>query len=158
MAKYAMKLEHLCEVEVYVSAPFPVGPSSWGTRFIFPVVGEGTIKGPKLNGRIQPFGADWGVIRADNCFDLDVRIVIETDDGAFIHAEYRGVADMTQEEADQFRAGELPKGLILYTTPRFENGHENYEWLTRIQAVGRGGVEQDGDRFKVTYSWYVLSD
>ncbi len=157
MAKYEMKLEHLCEVEVYVTAPIPVGPSSWGTKLIFPVVGEGTVKGPKLNGKIQPFGADWGLIRADNCFDLDVRIVIETDDGAFIHTYYRGIAAMTKEQVDQFLAGELPEGLTLYTTPRFETGHEKYQWLTRIQAVARGGVEQEGDRFKVTYSWYVLT-
>ncbi len=157
MAKYEMKLEPLCEVEVYVSAPFPVGSSSWGTRLIFPIVGEGTIKGPKLNGRILPFGAEWGLIRADNCFDLDVRLVIETDDGAFIHTEVRGVAAMTQEGADQFLAGEPPQGLILYTIPRFETGHENYQWLTRIQAVGRGGVEQGGDRLNLTFSWYALT-
>ncbi len=157
MARYEMKLEPLCEVEAYVSAPIPVGPSSWGTRLIFPVVGEGTVKGPKLNGKIHPFGADWGVIRADNNFELDVRIVIEADNGAFIHTYYRGIAAMTKEQADQFLAGELPKGLSLYTTPRFETSHEKYQWLTQIQAVGRGGVEQEGDRVKVTYSWYVLT-
>ena len=157
MAKYEIKLEPLCEVEAYVTAPIPVGPSSWGTRLIFPVVGEGTVKGPKLNGTIRPFGADWGLIRADNCFDLDVRIVIETTDGAFIHTYYRGVAAMTKEQVDQFLAGELPKGLNLYTTPRFETSHEKYQWLTQIQAVGRGSAEQEVDRFKVTYSWYALT-
>jgi hypothetical protein len=157
MAKHEMKLEPLCEVEAYVSAPFPVGPSSWGTRLIFPVIGEGTVKGPKLNGKIHPFGADWGIIRADNSFDLDVRIVIETDDGAFIHTYYRGIAAMSKEEVGQFLTGDLVKGLSLYTTPRFETSHEKYQWLTSIQAVGRGGVEQEGDRVKVTHSWYALT-
>ena len=87
MAKYAIALEPLCEVEVYVTAPIPVGPSSWGTRLIFPIMGEGTVKGPKLTGKIRPFGADWGLMRADNCFDLDVRLIIETADGVFIHDE-----------------------------------------------------------------------
>jgi hypothetical protein len=156
MAKYEIKLEPLCEVEAYVTAPIPVGPSSWGTRLIFPVVGEGTVKGPKLNGNIRPFGADWGLIRADNCFDLDVRIVIETPDGAFIHTYYRGVVAMTKDQVDQFLVGELPKGLTIYTTPRFETSHEKYQWLTQIQVVGRGGVEKERDRFKVRYSWYAL--
>jgi DNA-binding NarL/FixJ family response regulator len=66
----------------YVTAPIPVGPSSWGIRLIFPVV-EGTVKGPKLNGKFRPFGADWELIRADNCFELDVHAVIETDDGGW---------------------------------------------------------------------------
>ena len=157
MAKYEMKLDPLCDLEAYVTAPIPVGPSSWGTRLIFPVVGEGIVKGPKLNGRIRPFGADWGIIRADNCFDLDVRIVIETEDGAFIHTSYRGIAPMTKEQVDKFLTGELPKGVVVYTTPRFETSHEKYQWLTRLQVVGRGSVEQDGDRFKVTYSWYALT-
>jgi hypothetical protein len=156
MPKYNMNLDHLAEVEAFVTAPFPVGPSSWGTRLVFPVVG-GTVKGAKLNGTVQSFGADWGIIRPDDCFELDVRIVVETDDGAFIHAHYLGIVDMTKEQADQFRAGNLPQGLTLYTTPRFETSHEKYQWLTRIQAVGRGGVVPDGEKFKVTYSWYALT-
>lgn len=156
MAEYEMKLEHLCEVVAYVAAPILVGPSSWGVRGIHPVVG-GTVKGPKLNGKLQPVGADWALIRADNCIELDVRVVIETDDGALIHTYYAGIVDMTKEEVDKFLAGELPTGLRLYVTPRFETSHENYQWLTRIQAVGRGSVEPEGDGLKVTYSWYVLT-
>ncbi len=157
MPKYEMNLEHLAEVELYVTGPIPVGPSSWGTRLIFPVGGDGTVKGPRLNGTLQSFGADWGLVRPDNCFELDVRIVIETDDGAFIHTDYRGLIDMTDEEVGQFLGGQLPTGLNLFTTPRFETSHENYQWLTRIQTVGRGSIEPDGDRVKVTYSWYALA-
>jgi len=156
MPNYDMHLDHLAEVEAYVTAPIPVGPSIQGTRLIFPVVG-GTVQGPRINGKIQAFGADWGLIRPDNCFELDVRIVIETDDGAFIHTHYPGIVDMTQAQADQFRAGDLPTGLSLYTIPRVETSHENYQWLTRVQIVGRGSVAPDGDRVKVTYSWYVLT-
>lgn len=156
MAKYEIKLEHLCELEGYVTPPIIVGPSSWGTRLIFPVV-KGTVKGPRLNGKVRDFGADWGILRADNCFELDVRIVIETDDGALIHTWYAGIIDMTKEQVDMFLAGNPPKGLSLYTTPRFETGHEKYQWLNRIQAVGRGSSELEGDLIKVSYSLFVLS-
>ncbi len=156
LAKYEITLEPLCEVVIYVTAPIPVGPSSWGTRLVFPVV-DGSVKGPKLEGEIRPFGADWGLIRADNCFELDVRILIETKDGAHIHASYSGIVDMTKEQGDKFRGGELPAGLKLYTTPRFETSHEKYQWLNRIQVVGRGSAETEGDRVKVTYSWYALT-
>ena len=64
MPKYEMNLDHLAEVEAYVTAPTPVGPSIRGTRLIFPVVG-GTVTGPRLDGKIQAFGADWGLIRPE---------------------------------------------------------------------------------------------
>ena len=57
MPAYEMKLEPLCEVVAFVTAPIVAGPSSWGVRFIFPVA-EGTVKGPKLNGKVRNFGAD----------------------------------------------------------------------------------------------------
>ncbi len=156
MATYEITLEPLCEVLIHVTAPIPVGPSGWGTRLVFPVVG-GSVTGPKLQGTIRPFGADWGLIRADNCFELDVRILIETEDGAHIHVCYGGIVDMTKDQADKFLGGELPAGLKIYTTPRFETSHEKYQWLNRIQVVGRGSAETEGDRVKVTYSWYALT-
>ena len=111
LAKYEITLEPLCEVVIYVTAPIPVGPSSWGTRLVFPVV-DGSVKGPKLEGEIRPFGADWGLIRADNCFELDVRILIETKDGAHIHASYSGIVDMTKEQGDKFRGQNLRRGNL----------------------------------------------
>lgn len=155
--KHEIGLEHLAEVEAYVGAPFPIGPGGWGTRLIFPVVTEGTVKGARFNGKIHSFGADWGILRADNNFELDVRVVVETDDGAFIHAFYSGIAAMTKDQAERFLAGEVPKGLSLFTTPRFETGHENYQWLTRVQVVGRGAVEPGEEGVRVTYSWYILT-
>lgn len=156
MPNYKINLQHLADVEAYVSVPYPVGPSSWGTRLIFPVVEGGTVKGERLNGKILPFGADWGLVRVDNNFELDVRVLMETDDGALIHSSYRGIAAMTDEQAAGFLAGEPPKGVDLYTTPRFETSHEEYQWLTQVQVVGRGGAEPAGDRVKVSYSWYIL--
>jgi len=136
----------------------PIGPSSWGVRLVAPLVG-GTIEGPKIKGTLLPVGGDWALLRADNCLEIDVRGVIETDDGAFIYTHYRGVADMTQEHVEAFlQRGEAAEDVDLYVTPRFETSHENYQWLARIQAVGRGRLEQEEDRLKVTYSWYVLTE
>ena len=133
--------------------PFTVGG---GIRTIGPVVG-GTVKGPRLNGKIRPPGADWLLIRPDNCAELDVRIVIETDDGANILVFYAGMSALTQEQVDGFLAGEVPEGVDIYVAVRFETGHEDYQWLTRLQAVGRGSIEPDVDGIKVTYSWYALA-
>ena len=157
MARYEMKLEPLCEVEAYVGV-IPIGASSWGVRVVAPCI-RGTVEGPKIKGTFQPVGGDWALIRADNCLEIDVRVVIETDDGAFIHTYYSGVADMTQEQVEAFlQRGEIAEGVDLYVTPRFETGHENYQWLARIQAVGRGRMEAAEDGVKVSYSWYALTE
>ncbi len=158
MSKYEIKLDHICDVVAFVSAPAPIGSSSWGTRLFFPVIGEdGYVDGPKLQAKIRPLGEDAALIRFDNCFELNVRLVLETNDNALIYVTYKGVIDMSEDEANKFLAGELPPNLNLFTTPRFETANEKYQWLTRIQAVGRGSVEPEGDRFRVSYSWYALS-
>jgi len=154
---YPIGLEHLCEVEAYLAAPIPIGQSSWGIRLIFPLV-KGAFQGPRIVGRLVPISGDWALIRADNCLEIDVRAVIETRDGALIYCHYRGISDMTGEQVQQFLGGKIPRGLSLYVTPRFETSHKEYQCLTRIQAVGRGGVRQEGDRIKVSYSWYVLTE
>ena len=92
------RLEFICDVEAYVTTALPIGPAAWGTRLICPVV-RGTVEGPKIKGVVRPFGADWALIRTDNCLELDVRLVVETDQGAFIHVEYRGVVDLTRNRS-----------------------------------------------------------
>jgi len=92
----------------YVSPPVPVGPSSWGTRLFSPIVGEdGYVDGPKLKGKLLPLGECASLIRIDNCFEEDVRIIIETEDKAMIYSAYRGVVDMTEEQVKKLLWYEL---------------------------------------------------
>ena len=155
MPLHCLKLEFLCDVEAYVTMDLPIGPAAWGTRLICPVV-RGTVEGPKIKGVVRPFGADWALLRTDNCIELDVRLVVETGSGALIHVEYRGVVDLTQEQADQLLSGRPVEDMKIHTAPRFETSHPDYVWLNRIQAVGCGSNEVVGEELKVTYSWYAL--
>jgi hypothetical protein len=142
-------------MEAHVAMAVPIGPAAWGTRLICPVV-RGTVEGPKLKGTVRPFGADWAIIRADNCLELDVRLIIDTDDGVPIHVEYRGIIDLTQEQVDQLLSGQAVEDMKIHTAPRFETAHPDYAWLNRIQAVGCGSSEVVGEELKVMYSWYAL--
>ena len=65
------------------------GPA--GTRRIVNVTG-GSIDGPRLRGTILPPGGDWITVRADGTAKLDVRLTIETDDGALILMTYTGIS------------------------------------------------------------------
>jgi hypothetical protein len=155
MPLFKPELEFITDLVGYVTMPVPIGPAAWGTRLIFPLV-RGTAEGPKLKGTVRPFGADWAIIRVDNCLELDVRLIVETDDGALIHVEYRGVIDLTQEQIDQLLSGEAVEDMKIHTAPRFETAHPDYVWLNRIQAVGCGKGELVGEELKVMYSWYAL--
>ena len=59
---------------------------------------------------------------------LDVRVVVETDDGALIYITYEGRADWS----------EGPGTKPIYMAPKFETSDERYTWLNAVQAVGKG--------------------
>lgn len=60
-----------------------VGAGPRGARVTYPITG-GTFEGARLKGRVLPGGDDWAVKRADGVVELDLRITLETDDGALI--------------------------------------------------------------------------
>jgi len=155
MPRFEPELEFIADMAAYVTMDAPIGPAAWGTRLICPVV-RGTVEGPKIKGVVRPFGADWAILRADDCIELDVRLIVETDDGALIHVEYRGVIDLAQEQVDRLRSGRAVGDMKIHTAPRFETAHPDYVWLNRIQAIGCGSNEVVGEQIKVTYSWYAL--
>ena len=94
-----LKTEHLYD-SIGTVKPFSewmiVGDGGWGNRLIAPVV-EGTVEGPRIKGVVREFGADWLVLRHDNVFVVDVRCVVETDDGALIHTYYDGIMEVPEE-------------------------------------------------------------
>jgi Protein of unknown function (DUF3237) len=67
---------------------------------------------------------------ADGTFELDLRVTLETDDGALIHMTFTGVRD---DANDYFR-----------TLPRFETAAPKYAFLNRLLAVGIGEIRPDG--------------
>src|SRR5882757_1026860 len=60
-----------------------IGDGPHGLRLTFPING-GSFDGDRLRGKVLPGGDDWVVQRADGVLELDLRITLETDDGALI--------------------------------------------------------------------------
>jgi hypothetical protein len=94
------------------------------SRVIVPVSG-GTFEGPKLKGTVVGPGGDWIVRRPDGSSVLDVRIILQTDDGQKIYMTYRGISFTPQGAAQYWRI-----------VPVFETGAEKYAWLNNIVSVG----------------------
>ena len=71
----------------------------------------------------------------DGTARVDVRLTLETDDGALVFVEYRGRSN-------------LETG-IAHAAPTFRTGDPRYAWMNRIQAVARG--VWDAEAMTMTY-------
>ena len=123
------------------------GQTPRGNRKIVPVIG-GTLEG-RINGKVLPFGGDWALTRPDGVLELDVRLTIETDDGALIHMIYYGVRHGTDEDLAALARGEHvpPEKLYFRIMPRFETSAPQWSWLNRILCVGLGERLKTGPRY-----------
>src|SRR6476469_11259471 len=67
-----------------------LGRTPYGERRVIGILG-GRVRGPKLNGRVLPGGADWQIIRSDGAADIKARYIIETGAGALIMVTSEGL-------------------------------------------------------------------
>jgi Protein of unknown function (DUF3237) len=101
-----------------------------GVRRIIPIIG-GEVRGPKVNGKLLAFGADFQIIRPNELIDLEAKYAFETDDGATVYVENRGIRFGPVELLQKLKRGEAvdPKLIYFRTVPKFETGNEKYRWL-----------------------------
>jgi len=151
---FAYSLEHLFSYSASLQAPpETIGPVPEGIRATFYVTG-GSLRGPRLQGRLRPVGADWFTLRSDGVGVLDVRATIETGEGALIDLSYEGIGDLGPDGYAAFLRGELPEKVKLFTSPRLRCAHPQFQWLHRIHCVGIGEV--DLRRYEVAYDVYAV--
>lgn len=109
-----------------------LGAAPDGDRVTYPITG-GSFEGDRLRGKVLSGGDDWTVKRADGVMELDLRITLQTDDGAAIYMTFAGIRDDAAAGAPYFR-----------TTPRFETAVAKYAFLNGLLAVGRGEIRSEG--------------
>lgn len=132
-----MELIPLCTFEATLDGLHLIGDGPAGARTVAEVSG-GTMIGDRLNGSVKgTAAADWMLTSKDGVATLDVRVVVETDDGALLYITYEGRADWS----------EGPGTKPIYIAPKFETSDERYGWLNAVQAVGKGQL----GRGTVTY-------
>jgi len=139
MAKQTLDVEHLFTLSLDVADKARVvknGPQ--GTRIVASV-GGGTFVGERLNGTVVPPGGDWVTSRNNKTMQLDVRLLLITDDDVPILMQYKGI-------------GNLATGTVT-SAPQFETGGERYLWLNDVQAIGKGTLGSDGG---VSYEIYSV--
>jgi hypothetical protein len=121
-----LELVPLCTLTVTLAETIAVSPTL--------VIGEVTgarAEGERLQGSLKGnAAADWLQVSPEGYGTLDVKLTLETHDGALVHASYSGRL--------QFDT------MSVYSAPLFQTGDERYRWLNRIQAVAKGTFQPDG--------------
>jgi len=148
-----MKLEPLLSYYANLEAPLEVGATPFGNRMIVEVNG-GEVTGEKIKGKFRNFaGADW-LTMTENYGHLDVRVTIETHDGAYIYVEYTGKLELTEGvQAALAGKGDTDYGdQYFFTSPRMQTGDPRYLWVNNIVCVGEGRL-RDG---RVDYNVYQV--
>ena len=105
---------------------------------IAPVTG-GTFAGPGIRGTVRPGGADW-ITQVSGHSSLDVRITLETDDGALVYMTYTGIVARGDG------------GVYWRVRPVFSTTSEKYDWLNHAVFVGKSKQVPD----KVAYDVFRI--
>ena len=140
----------LMTLKLTVNGMQAIGATPNGNRRVGLVAG-GTFEGPKLRGTVLPGGADWIIARPDASTTLDVRIVLETDDGALIGMTYRGMRHGPADVMAKVNSGEFVDPSLYYfrTAISFETAAPRYDWLNRVIAIGTGSRPPEGPVYDI---------
>ena len=125
-----LETKYVFTITARIGAVTSAGEIGHGVRRIIPIVG-GEVKGEGINGKVCPFGADFQIIRPNELIELEAKYAFETDDGAVVYVENKGIRFGPVELMQRLKRGEpaAPKLIYFRTVPRFETGSEKYRWL-----------------------------
>lgn len=144
-------LQYEFTLHVALEPNIVAGAGPYGTRMVAPVAG-GTVSGERLNGTIQLPGADWVLIGNDGFGRLDVRLQVQTDDGAVVYVSYGGLLELNAAARAAIADPTVETGWdeqYFRVDPRFETGAKQYAWLQQSLFVGRGRIATDGVEYEV---------
>lgn len=155
-------LEHLADLTVYVAAPVEAGQihglNSRGRRRIIPITG-GTLRGPRLQGRVLPGGADFQLVVSETAADLDARYIVELEGpehgGQHLYVQNRALRRGSAADIARLVRGEPvdPAAIYFRCVPTFEVSSPALAWLTESVFVGTGARHPD----RVEISLYRLT-
>ena len=140
----------LFTMTLQVSGMQPIGATPNGNRRIGLVAG-GTFEGARLRGTVLPGGSDWIIGRPDGVTTLDVRIVLQTDDGASVGLTYRGLRHGPAAVMEKINSGQFvdPSEYYFRTVATFETAAPQYAWLNKIFGIGTGNRPPEGPIYEI---------
>jgi Protein of unknown function (DUF3237) len=147
----ALRSRLLFTIRITLHPTQELGVTPLGQRRIYPVSG-GAFEGPRLRGSVRPeAGGDWLLLRSDGVFQQDVRMTLQTDDGALIYMSYSGVRHASADVSEKLARGENidPSEYYLRTAPFFETAAPSYSWINSIVSIGVGERLANGVIYRI---------
>jgi Protein of unknown function (DUF3237) len=136
----------------------PLGPtdgSPRGTRQYWEMT-SGTLTGDGLHAEIAMPGSDWMEQSPDGFWRPDVRVALQSDDGALILMRYAGLVEQTDafvEAASHDRPTGWDDQYMRFAVT-FDTGAERYRWLNQSLFLARGHILGTG---KLEYEIYRVT-
>lgn len=139
-----LQIRYVFTITARIGEVTSAGDIGHGVRRIIPIIG-GEVRGPDVNGKVCAFGADFQVIRPNELIELEAKYAFETDDGAVIYVENRGIRFGPIELLQSLKRGEPvdPKLIYFRTVPKFETGSEKYRWLMESLFIASAARHAD---------------
>jgi hypothetical protein len=142
--------EPIFRVHCEVADILDLGPAPFGHRRVVNLLG-GTVTGARLNGRVLPGGTDMQIMAADGSLDIHARYTLQSDAGALIQVDSKGLRHGPPDVLALLAKGEDVDPSLYYfrTVMRFETAHPSAAWLNRTLALARGAREKNAVRLDV---------
>jgi Protein of unknown function (DUF3237) len=139
-----LETKYVFTITARIAEVTTAGDVGHGVRRIVPITG-GEVRG-EINGKVLPFGADFQIIRPNELIELEAKYAFETDDGAVIYIENKGIRFGPVELLQKLKRGEPVDAKLIYcrTVPKFETGAEKYRWL--MERLFVASVARHADR------------
>jgi hypothetical protein len=139
-----LETRYVFTLTVRIAEVTSAGEIGTGVRRIIPITG-GEVRGEKVNGKVLPFGADFQIIRPNELIELEAKYAFETDDGAVVYVENKGLRFGPVDLLQKLKRGEPvdPKLIYFRTVPKFETGAPNYRWLMENLFIGSAARHAD---------------
>jgi hypothetical protein len=146
----SVRTQQLFVMRLEVRPHIVVGPTPGGYRRTAVITG-GRFEGQRLSGVVLDGGSDWQTIRGDGAITLDVRINLQTTDGAVISMAYGGVVHGPVDVMQTMAKGEAVDASSYYfrSNPLFETSATKYDWIYRVVAIGVGHRRADGPVYNI---------
>ena len=131
--------EPIFRIRCELASILDVGAAPLGHRRVVNILG-GPVTGARLNGRVLPGGADWQIVGAGGLLDIHARYTIESDAGALVQVDSKGLRHGPPDILARLARGEDVNPSLYYfrTAMRFETAHPTTAWLNRILALAHG--------------------
>jgi Protein of unknown function (DUF3237) len=139
-----LQTKYVFTITARIGAVVSAGDIGHGVRRIIPIVG-GEVRGENVNGKVCAFGADFQIIRPNELIELEAKYAFETDDGAIVYVENKGIRFGPVELLQKLKRNEPVDPTLIYcrTLPKFETGAEKYRWLMENIFIGSAARHAD---------------